>query len=52
MREQLREKIAGEITLSLDPGKTIRKWREEFGVSQQDLAKHLGMSPSVISAYE
>lgn len=52
MREQLREKIAGEITLSLDPGKTIRKWREEFGVSQQDLAKHLGMSPSVISDYE
>ena len=33
MREQLREKIAGEITLSADAGKTIRKWREEFGIS-------------------
>ncbi|MEM0449206.1 MAG: helix-turn-helix domain-containing protein [Methanomassiliicoccales archaeon] len=52
MREQLREKIAGEITLSSDAGKTIRKWREEFGVSQQELARQLGVSPSVISDYE
>lgn len=52
MREQLREKIAGEITLSADAGKTIRKWREEFGISQQELAKQLGISPSVISDYE
>lgn len=52
MREQLREKIAGEITLSSDAGKTIRKWREEFNISQQELAKHLGISPSVISDYE
>jgi putative transcriptional regulator len=52
MREQLREKIAGEITLSIDAGKTIRKWREEFGLSQQSLARHLGVSPSVISDYE
>ncbi len=28
MREQLREKIAGEITLSVDAGKPIRKWRD------------------------
>ena len=52
MREQLREKIAGEITLSADAGKTIRKWREEFSVSQQELAKQLKVSPSVISDYE
>ena len=52
MRDQLREKIAGEITLSADAGKTIRKWREEFGISQQELAKYLGFSPSVISDYE
>ncbi len=52
MREQLREKIAGEITLSADAGKTIRKWREEFGVSQQELARQLKVSPSVISDYE
>jgi putative transcriptional regulator len=52
MREQLMEKIAGEIVLSSDPGKTLRKWREEFGISQQDLARHLAISPSVISDYE
>jgi len=52
MREQLMEKIAGEIVLSSDPGKTLRKWREEFGISQQDLARHLSISPSVISDYE
>ncbi len=52
MREQLREKIAGEITLSAEAGKTIRKWREEFGISQQGLARQLKVSPSVISDYE
>ena len=52
MREELREKIAGEITLSENPGKTIRKWREEFCASQQELARQLGVSPSVISDYE
>ncbi len=52
MKEQLREKIAGEIVLSSDAGKTIRKWREEFAISQQELAKHLKISPSVISDYE
>ena len=52
MREELREKIAGEITLSEDAGKTIRKWRGEFGISQQELARKLKVSPSVISDYE
>jgi len=48
----LSEKIAGEITLSPKPGKTIRKWRNIFGISQTDLAKMLDLSPSVISDYE
>jgi putative transcriptional regulator len=52
MRDQVREKIAGEICLSEDPGKTIRKWREQFKISQQELSKHLNVSPSVISDYE
>jgi putative transcriptional regulator len=52
MRDQVREKIAGEICLSEEPGKTIRKWREQFKISQQELSKHLGVSPSVISDYE
>ena len=52
MTEELKEKIAGEITLSNDPGMTIRKWREEFGLSQHQLAEAMGVSHSVISDYE
>jgi len=51
-REDLAERIAGEITLSDDPGATLRKWRTDFGVSQTDLADHLGVSSSVVSDYE
>jgi putative transcriptional regulator len=52
VRERLAEKMAGEITLSREPGQTIRKWRETFQVSQSDLAHALRVSPSVISDYE
>jgi putative transcriptional regulator len=52
MKIEIKEKIAGEISLSEEPGVTIRKWREEFNLSQQELATHLGISPSVISDYE
>ena len=48
----IQEKIAGEITIAENPGETIRKWREEFQVSQLDLARYLEISPSVISDYE
>lgn len=51
-KEALARRIAGEITLSSDPGKTMRKWREIFGISQTELAEHLGVSSSVISDYE
>jgi len=51
-KEVLARRIAGEITLSSDPGKTMRKWREIFGISQTELADHLGVSSSVISDYE
>lgn len=52
VKAALREKIASEITLSDDPGKTIRKWREELEISQQELSQYLRLSPSVISDYE
>ena len=52
MKGALRERIASEITLSNEPGKTIRKWREELEISQHDLSKYLNLSPSVISDYE
>jgi putative transcriptional regulator len=44
--------MAGEIVISSSPAKTIKKWRNVFGVSQGDLATRLGVSPSVISDYE
>jgi len=51
-RQQLAEKIAGEITLSDVPGKALKKWRTSFSISPGVLADHLGVSPSVISDYE
>ena len=51
-QEQLAEKIAGEVTLSDEPGATLRKWRTDFEVAQTDLAEALDVSPSVISDYE
>ncbi|SNZ05687.1 putative transcriptional regulator [Natronoarchaeum philippinense] len=51
-RRDLAEKIAGEITLSDDPGATLRKWRTDFDVSQTELAGELDVSSSVISDYE
>jgi putative transcriptional regulator len=51
-REQLAEKIAGEVTLSDDPGATLKKWRMDFEIAQTDLADALGVSPSVVSDYE
>lgn len=52
LRAKLAEKMAGEITLSQNPGETIKKWRKSFEVSQIDLANAIGVSPSVISDYE
>ena len=52
MKEELLEKMAGEITLSDEAGKTLRKWRETFTLSQSELAARLGINPSVISDYE
>ena len=52
LRARLAEKMAGEITLSQNPGETIKKWRKSFEVSQIDLANHVSVSPSVISDYE
>lgn len=49
---RLAKQIAGEISLSDDPGKTMRKWREIFHVNQADLSQFLKISPSVVSDYE
>lgn len=52
IRARLAEKMAGEITLSGNPGETLKKWRSVFEISQSDLAAYLKVSPSVISDYE
>jgi putative transcriptional regulator len=44
--------IAGDITLSDNPGATMKKWRNIFSISQSELSKYLKISPSTISDYE
>jgi len=48
----LMEKIAGEIALSEDPGRTLRRWREEMKITVTDLSREMGVTPSVVSDYE
>ncbi|MCK5240168.1 MAG: helix-turn-helix domain-containing protein [Candidatus Thorarchaeota archaeon] len=51
--QRLAEAMAGEICLAEDdPGAIMKRWRERFQISQKNLAKHLEVSPSVISDYE
>lgn len=50
--QTISRRIAGEIVMSPDPGASIKKWREYFEVSQQVVAKAMGVSPSVVSDYE
>lgn len=45
-------KIAGDITMSSNPGRAMRKWREMFRLSQIELAQAMKVSASVISDYE
>ncbi|MBU1120417.1 helix-turn-helix domain-containing protein [Candidatus Micrarchaeota archaeon] len=50
--EKLGITMAGEICLSKNPGGSMKKWREIFGVSQIELAEYLKVSSSTISDYE
>ena len=52
IKENLIRKICGEIVLSKKPGLVIKKWRNIFKVSQKEIAKEMGVTPSVISDYE
>jgi putative transcriptional regulator len=52
VRNQLAEKMAGEITLSDSPGIALKKWRMNFEIAPGVLSERLGVSPSVISDYE
>ena len=46
------EKIAGNIVVGADPGRSMKAWREKLGIKQVLLAKSLKISPSVLSDYE
>jgi putative transcriptional regulator len=48
----IKEKMAGEVVLSTHPGRTLRKWRKDFEVSQTELAKFMKTVPSVVADYE
>lgn len=50
--DALAARIAGEIAMSPDPGATMRKWRETFGLSQSEVATWLEVGASVVSDYE
>jgi putative transcriptional regulator len=50
--DKLAMTIAGEITLSSDPGGSMKKWREIFSIHQTELAQKLKVSSSTISDYE
>jgi putative transcriptional regulator len=52
MREALAMRIAGEVILSNVPGRTLKKWRGIFNITQARMAEELKISPSVISDYE
>ncbi len=51
-KEHLMKNIIGEIAVSGEPNKAIKKWRSLFRVSQKDLSKNIGVTSSVISDYE
>jgi len=48
----LEKTIASEVTLSENPGRVLKKWREMLGVNQKTLAEALFVTPSVLSDYE
>ncbi len=51
-REELMNRIAGEIILSYNPGKMMKRWRLLFELTQTEVAKLMNISPSVLSDYE
>ena len=52
MVEVVARRIAGDVVLSDNPSAALRKWRELFGFSQSEVAKAMGVAPSVLSDYE
>ncbi|GBC68563.1 hypothetical protein HRbin01_00246 [archaeon HR01] len=51
-KQNVMNTITGEIIFSRKAGDALKKWRVLFEVSQAELAKAMGISPSVLSDYE
>ena len=51
-KEGVAKRIAGEIVLSPEGGRVIKKWRNVFKIAQRRLADEMKIMPSVISDYE
>ncbi len=45
-------RMAGEIVVSANIGVSMRKWRENFNLTQTSVARKMGVSASVVSDYE
>ncbi|RLI11200.1 transcriptional regulator [Candidatus Bathyarchaeota archaeon] len=52
VKEFLAKMIVGDVIMARRPPEAMRKWRELFHISQVELARKMGVSPSVISDYE
>ena len=52
MSGSLAQKMAGEIVFSENPGETLKKWREIFGLTQKEMADLLEINPSVVCDFE
>jgi putative transcriptional regulator len=44
--------IAGSVVLSDNPPQQLKFCRKKFGIKQADLARHMRLTPSVLSDYE
>ena len=51
-KQHLRTVITGKVVNAENVTAAMREWRERFGVSQRDLAEHMGVRASVLSDYE
>lgn len=51
-KTKLSKTIASEIILSREPWNIFKKWRTNFNISQNEMAKELKVSPSVVCDYE
>jgi len=52
VRDLVAKKILGDIILSENSSRALKKWRLIFEVSQKELSEKMNISPSVLSDYE